>query len=425
MAPLLVLGCAGVASAQEVPAAPAPGARGLETAPAPGPAVQAEVPPAPGAPAGALPIKISARVGKGFTFSAGDYFSMTLRGRFMLRYTYVHDDGRDEQELTARRARIYLQGHIYKKWIEYYFHVAFAGQDYDRDNPTLSQLYDVYLQLTRFRDLNVRIGQQLVPFNRERVISSQNAVLVDRSIVNAELNLDRDLGIKLFSNDLFGLKHRLGYEIFIGMGNGRNPPGFGNMGLLYAFRLQINPMGKFEDYTEGDVEHTAAPKLSIGLNYAYNMDAVRARSTVGPFYEVGDFDYQHAAADAIFKFRGFSIFSEFVLRHARRNVFQAFDPSGMLITERSRSGYGYFVQASYTGRYGLGGAARWSQLFAFDGTDPELLLLLDRMGKEIAGSLNWFIRGHVFKVQADYSYYFGSDLSDGRHQVRVQLHVGY
>ena len=42
-------------------------------------------------------------------------------------------------------------------------------------------------------------GQTKLPGNRERVYSSQELQFVDRSLVNARFNLDRDVGVQTIS----------------------------------------------------------------------------------------------------------------------------------------------------------------------------------------------------------------------------------
>ena len=62
-----------------------------------------------------------------------------------------------------------------------------------RESPLLSY----YLEFDYLRDLTVRVGQYKIPFSRQRVISSGNQQMVDRSIANGEFNLDRDIGIDI------------------------------------------------------------------------------------------------------------------------------------------------------------------------------------------------------------------------------------
>ena len=368
-----------------------------------------------------MPVTIRGKLGSGFTFALGDTFAITLRGRFMLRYSLLAHDEQRSHDLAVRRARLYMQGHVLRRDLQYMLHVAFANQDYDPISTNL--IYDAYVQWVRWRDLKIRVGQQLVPFNRARVISSQNAELVDRSIVNAELNLDRDIGVKLFSNDLFGWGGRLGYELFVGTGEGRNQLG-ADMGLLYVGRLQLNPMGAFDDMIEGDLERHAWPKLSLAGNLAFNHSAVRQRSTTGTRYTLGSFDYLHAAVDLLFKWRGLSVMAEWLYRQADHDSNQGIE-AGHDKTEYSRSGMGYFVQLGYVTPWKIGISGRYSQELAAAGTDPSLITQVSQTGRELIGALSYYLAGHVLKLQADYAYLYGDDLAAGRHQFRLQAHVGY
>ena len=72
---------------------------------------------------------------------------------------------------------------------------------------------------------------------------------------NAEFTLDRDLGLDIRSKDLFGLD-KLRYYAGVYIGEGRNTSnktiGAGDQGLLYIGRVEIMPLGSFDDYSEAD-----------------------------------------------------------------------------------------------------------------------------------------------------------------------------
>ena len=138
---------------------------------------------------------------------------------------------------------------------------------------THSPLLDGYVQSAHLRDLNVRAGQFKVPFNRQRVVSSGNLQMVDRSLAQGEFNLDRDIGATVFSNDLFGLgifKYAAG--LFIGEGRDAYQPS--DLGMLYLGRVEAAPLapfsGAFKDSgKETDFTRRPLPQLSIGLAYAF------------------------------------------------------------------------------------------------------------------------------------------------------------
>jgi phosphate-selective porin OprO/OprP len=82
-------------------------------------------------------------------------------------------------------------------------------------------VYDAYLQFEQLRDLTVRVGQYRVMYTRERNIADVNPLLIDRSLVNAEFNVDRDIGLDIRSEDLGGIK-KLRYYAGVYLGEGRD-----------------------------------------------------------------------------------------------------------------------------------------------------------------------------------------------------------
>ena len=82
--------------------------------------------------------------------------------------------------------------------------LAFGGNDFEAGSST--PLFDAYLEYTRLRDLNVKVGQFFVPFDRLRTIREFALELVDRAQPTVELSLDRDVGVSFSSQDLFGTR---------------------------------------------------------------------------------------------------------------------------------------------------------------------------------------------------------------------------
>lgn len=354
-----------------------------------------------------------------------DRFAFTLRGRFMLRDTVLVDppDATGVRnvinEVSVRRARVVLSGHTFSPNVQYYMQLSLSNQDLESDQRV--PLLDAYVTLTHVRDLNVRIGQFITPFDRARVISSSSAQMVDRSIVVGELNLDRDVGVQLFSNDFLGLGGVLSYQFGLFGGEGRNrlQSSHQPFGLLYIARIQVNPFGKFDDYSEGDLSRARCPRLSIGLGAAYNQNTNRQRSTTGSVFQ-NAFDYVHAEADVMFKFAGFSLLAEVLYRNAHGARRGVVIEGGTQRTEWTRSAWGYFVQAGYMFTDHFEAAARWSQLLPIAETDPRL-----HTEHELGSALSWYFHGHTLKLQGDYFYLWNDNFDAGRHQARLQAQVSF
>lgn len=357
--------------------------------------------------------KVQYGIGKGLTVSSEDgRYSLQVRARLQLRYDLEHPNVEGESlehVFQIRRARVVLAGNMFSKHVRYQFQFGFSPNDMSSGIPSDAEplrrnpLRDARVEFDRLRDFNVWIGQFKVPFNRQRMISSSNLAVLDRSNNNAEFTLDRDLGIEAFSKDVGGLGGRLAYYVGVFMGEGRNAYEPRDPGLLYAARIEVNPFGKFEDYVEGDLARSNTPGLSIGAAYAFQDRAHAARGVLGDLpADRGTTDFHHATADVMFKWQGFSLFAATHLRRGFNRVNGgALDDQGMPIaTVPARSGMGWLAQLGYlvpkipleiVGRYGM------IRKFEFGGDETSL-----RNSDEVGGGLNWYFVGHDLKLQLDY-----------------------
>ena len=392
--------------------------------PAPTP-VTASIPPPPAPPPAAPPTDedgpvVSAGLGRGVTVRTADgRFSLTTRLRAQIRATYlsetvgVSEADQDPAAISAevRRLRLLFQGNFFGPDWQYYVQLGFSRGDTETD--LRLPLRDAYVTWSHVRDLNIRFGQGKVPFNRQRVISSSALNMVDRSVANAEFNLDRDVGIQLLSTDLGGLDKRLAYNVGIFSGDGRNRIGT-NAGLLYVARFQYAPFGGFDDMVEGDVMRERRLRMAIEVAGAYNMQTLRYRSTWDGTYLFGPYDYVHATGDVVLKYAGWSFSAEAIYRGVVGTQSRTQTVDGADVTERSRAGWGYNVQTGYFFDEHLEAVARYSHVFPI-GDDTGV-----REIGELGGGLNWYFHRHDFKIQADYLWLFEDRFDVGRHMARVQ-----
>lgn len=379
---------------------------------------------APGAayaqhPAARTPDSVTAALGEGLHAQSSDgRFDLALRARMQLRGTFLsaptEGEGTSVQGAEVRRMRVVLQGRFFSEHWRYYVQFGFSNGDTEPDMRV--PVRDATVFWTRLRDFNLRIGQGKVPFNRQRVVSSGALAMVDRSIVQAELNLDRDVGVMASSNDLFGLGGRLGYRLGLFGGDGRNRVAT-EPGMLYVARLVVSPLGGFDDGPENDLARSPRPRINLGASVAYNANTRRARSTFGDTFTLGGFDTLHAEADALFKWRGLAVTAEWMYREAADPTRTATSPAGATLTERARNAWGYFVQAGYAFNAHWDTTVRWGDLRPLGDTSP-----VPRQ-RELGASVGWYGQRHDFKIQADYFYLAGEDLAVGRHQARVQLQL--
>lgn len=362
---------------------------------------------------------IKFRPGKGVEINSDDEdFQLRIRVRVQFLYTLVKGDlgprEADEPEelqndFRIRRARFIFQGHAFGKNNHYKFEIDPLRPD--------NVVLDYYLDFTQNKNIEVRVGQYKISSNRQRVISSGDLQMVDRSAVNAEFSLDRDIGIDLRSRDFLGLD-KMRYVLGASAGNGINNFHFQDFGMVYLVRLEYLPLGIFDDYSEVDFERTG-PRLSIGATYTYFLHAEQQLGMVGaPFADGGTANYQFGYADVMLKARGFSMLSEFALRNGTRIVGDAVDENGVPIEPTlARNGWGWMAQAGYLiPKIRLEFAGRGSIIRAI-GSDTSLE---PRNG--VTFSASWYFFEHPFKIQADVSKDWSSEpFIEGGTTIRIQL----
>ncbi|MCA9614758.1 MAG: hypothetical protein H6720_27280 [Sandaracinus sp.] len=363
--------------------------------------------------------------GKGLEINSADgAFRLRTRVRVQFRYTAEGEDGDWQHQFHLRRARLVFDGHAFTDDITFKLELAVSPADSGmRDNfsdtsPRFTPLLDFYVELRQLRDLTVRVGQYKVPGNRQRVISSGDLQLVDRSLLNNEFNIDRDVGVDLRSRDFLGLGF-LRYYAGVFMARGRDSHGFDDFGMMYLARVEVLPLGMFDDYQEADFDR-AGPRLSLGLGGAYIDRARRDRGILGRApADGGTTDTAHLFADAVFMAYGLSVTTELAYRHGTRNPGDAVDEMGMNVPVAApRNGYGMHLQAGYliprlpvevAARYGF---VRGTGSNTALGDDNELVL-----------GVSYYFAHHPLKLQADYGHEWSDEFSNGSHALRMQLQV--
>ncbi|MCS6983563.1 MAG: OprO/OprP family phosphate-selective porin [Leptospiraceae bacterium] len=351
--------------------------------------------------------------------NADGSYSMNLRARIQSRFTQTTraSQGAPRQtEFAVRRLRLSFRGNIHNPFWRYYIQFGFAAQENEQD--VNSNLRDAVISYTRYRDININMGQMKVPFSRQRVSSSGNLQFPDRSRTSGELNMDRDIGISLTSSNLFNLRNFLGYALAVFGGEGRNRQSR-SPGVMGLAKLFLSPFGPQDYLSEGDFQRYEKPKLTLGIAYAYNHNTERKLSTLGEFYRFSRFDYEHVCADFVAKWRGLSLTGEYLLRKANRPFHvNSLNPTEV---EYSRSAWGYFLQAGYLFPIDVELAMRYGELFPLGETDPTLVY-----SRELGGGVSIYLSEHLLKIQADYFFYEGNfaiDRQSKSQEVRFQIQM--
>jgi hypothetical protein len=365
--------------------------------------------------------------GSGLTFTSTDgRFELTTKLRGQFRWTLDHEgaSGSTLQSLQIRRARLQFTGHAFGEHNAFKVELGFSPRDLnlDVDGSRTTPLLDWYVDFTHLRDLSLRIGQFKVPYSRQRVVSSGDLQLVDRSIANNEFNLDRDIGLDLHSEDFLGLE-RLRYHVGAYLGEGRDQFELSTFEMMYIGRVEVLPMGMFEDYEEADLERGSKPRLSLGAAYAFLDGAQNNQGVLGSApTDGGTTDYHNVTADLMFFVAGFSLFGDVYWRTGRREFGEAtiVDALGRVAPaprEAARNGIGWSAQSGFlVPETPLEIAARYAMVVPL-----EQATSLPRRD-EAGGGLSWYFAGHPLKLQLDYfAGWEDARTTEVDHAVRLQL----
>jgi phosphate-selective porin OprO and OprP len=198
--------------------------------------------------------------GKGLGIISPDsLFLLNIRFRMQNRVGFLTESESDLHirtvEARVRRLRLRFDGFIYTPKLYYLIQLAFTRSDMDYDDTGFPNVIRDAMVIYNVNDrFGVGLGQTKLPGNRQRVNSSGDLQLVDRSIVNQNFNVDRDFGLQLYYNN-----HISGFHYVlrgaISSGEGRNITASDD-GLAYTGRIELMPLGRFTnngDYFEGDL----------------------------------------------------------------------------------------------------------------------------------------------------------------------------
>ncbi|MDO3693697.1 porin [Wenyingzhuangia sp. chi5] len=334
------------------------------------------------------------------------------------------DGSNFQTDTKVRRYRLKFDGFVLSPKLKYKIELGMSNNDtgsaneYTKLGPKL--ILDAVIKWNFYKNLELWAGQTKLPGNRERVISSANMQLVDRSLLNKEFNLDRDMGFQLRNHHTIG-KQFLIREVFaITQGEGRNITTGNVGGQQYTSRIEVLPFGAFTgkgDYTGGDLKREKHPKLSIGATYNHNDRASRQRGSQGSVIELIDdsgspedhvfamTDINTSFVDFMYKHKGYSAMGEFAYRNAD-------DPK--LGNKPVKVGKGYNLAVGYLFNNNYEIAARYTQI-DYKG--------IANTTEQYTVGVSKYIVGHSLKIQTDVSYTTLDKTSEGLlYRLQFEVH---
>ncbi|MEZ4323109.1 MAG: porin [Myxococcota bacterium] len=360
------------------------------------------------------PATVEHTPGDGFTLTSDDgRFALTFRSRLQLLETVARTgDAPFEQGLTLRRARFDVSGHGFGEAHRWRMQLGFSDSDIGNteDGPRGNPLLDAYWHFSPRGPLHVRLGQYKVPLTRSRIASTATLQLVDRPELDGEFGLDRDRGVTavLSAGGASGPQVRSYFGVF--EGNGRIASPFQDLGLLLVGRLEVQPLGPFDYYADGDLERSEDLRLGFGGGVASVSRAPLSKGITGPPFEDGrPTDMTLWTADLVVRWHGVSLE---VTGGGRTGIRRA--PAG---AEPPRNGAGITGQLGVmVPKIPVGVAVRHTHI---DPTGASSLLRV----RETLGAVSWFLHGHPYDLTADFGRIEigGEETLRGRLQLELAL----
>lgn len=323
-------------------------------------------------------------------------FRMRLGFRIQSRLTYQESNVEDNDlaDFQVRRMRLRLEGETGLPDFQYNLQFSLTRQDQDWDTLGVPNL---------LRDANVTwnwapnhqliFGLRKLPGNRQRVISSGAQELVDRSLVNAALNIDRDLGVQSWHQ--WAVQEQIiRLRLALTNGEGRGQDNY-QRGLARTMRVEWLPWGQFGnqgDYFEGDLFFESQPKLSIGWVTHHNPQARRLGGQIGGWIANQQTrDLYYSMLDFVVKYQGWSLSGEWI----NKDTYEPFISTDQILW----IGQGLNVQASYLTPQNWSPIIRWSQL------QPHSFIA-DQKAKQsiVTLGLTKYLKKHSVKAMGDLSF---------------------
>jgi phosphate-selective porin OprO/OprP len=346
------------------------------------------------------------------------YFKMKNAGlelthRFQFRFNMLDPDddvllpgtterGQAKGSFRIRRAKTTFEGWFWKPELTYELQLSWAGPEAGAS--TDSPLEDLYINwdASGSEKLQVRFGQFKVPLGRQENTTSIGLQFADRSLLTFEYTRGRDVGVMLHGQLADG---KLEYRTGVFNGNPASRITNDNTKFQYNARVTWQPWGDV-GYSEGDFESKDKPLFALAGQLENNN---LFGATGGGLGGVGPSDLNTTilGGDAVFKFKGFSLFGEYFARSREPEAGETFDSNGYNVQA------GFFLVRD-----------RLELAFRYAGWDPTDLVP-DNERTEIWGVVNYFLRGHRFKFQADFRQLEDQVRDHKTRELRVQAYVGF
>jgi phosphate-selective porin len=339
---------------------------------------------------------------KGFEFNTRDNrFLLQIQSRLQFRFStpqdqdpITFDDFGDEKnaQFKINRARLKIGGHAYQPWIKYYLEYELAQ----------SNLLNFTIKLEKWEWLRLQVGQWKVEYSRERLISSGEQQMVDRSVINRPFTIDRQQGVGVYGHLEGNGAADFSYWAAALTGTGRGSTTNDDQHLMYFGRFQWNFLGDLLEFEGGDMAIHERPSALVAVSAVTNRSPYTRFSQAGggslEGYEngqPGQYRVNQTNIETAFMYRGLSWQSEV---HWKEII-------DKMDNDQTDILHGYYVQVGYFFHESFGWWPKPLELAARNaGYDPNEEA--DETEKrETSVVLNWFFNGHKNKLSFETSYF--------------------
>lgn len=347
-----------------------------------------------GAAYGADPVFLFGDETKGVTVTANEA-DLNIRIRLQPRLDYgdiiKEKDGNSyakDADLYLRRVRLEFGGSLLTKTLKYKL-VLSADKWEKAGNTNAVKIYYAYVEWEQSDEFALRVGKEKLPYSRVSLTSSSSQLLVERPASTEEAKkLFGPSSAEPYHQPAVTIKGRvldgvIGYEAAVADGwqNGeavQTGRTVFKAGPFYGLRLEFSPPGWVEA-KKSDAHLGKGRHLAVGVNAVnqgsieYNENSFKEDRTLAGF----DLSGHYEGVTGQFEYNRWKVDSD--------------DPA--IADKKPR---GWYAQAGYfVSGLNIEPAVRY-EVFDQDSSSS------DKKEKTTSAGLNWYLKGHSLKVQANW-----------------------
>jgi hypothetical protein len=307
-----------------------------------------------------------------------------------------------------------IGGNAFKPWFKYYLEYELFS----------ANLLDFRLMLEKLPYLKLKVGQWKVQYNRERIISSGKQQTMDRSLITRPFAIDRQQGVSLYGRLQGNGLVDFNYWASVFMGTGRSATANDDEHPMFMTRWQWNFTGLPVTFSGSDLEYHEKLTALIALAGVTNRSPYTRFSQAGggqlEGFENGapeQYRINQWMEETTGKYKGFSWQQEFHWKNINDKI-----------NNEITTLIGNLFQVGYFPNYKWNTFPKNTEIYIRHALyDPDFERSSD-LQHEFSTGMNYFFKGHLNKLTAEYSYFHytvnSDELREGS-RIRLQWDVSF